>query len=105
MERTTRRHLNTGNLTALQEEDINKLLTNAISQDAQVIRQWQDVTGAVPGCENEEEKNELLQEVIQLWITVRAYSFVEGCNNSVFHKCFERGIRKTLKSVGTEKAA
>ena len=103
MEKTTRRHLNTENLTALQEEDINKLLTDAISQDAKVVRQWQDLTGALSGCEIEEDKKELLQEVIQLWITVRAHSFVEGCN-SIFHKCFERGTRKTLKSVGTEKA-
>ena len=103
MEKTTRRHLNTRNLTALQEEDVNKLLTDAINQDAQVTKQWQEVTGSVTGCETEEHKGELLQEVIQSWIMVRAHSFVEGCN-SIFQKCLERGTRKTLKSIGTEKA-
>ena len=58
--------------------------------------------GSITGCEIKEHKKELLQEVILLWIMVRAHSFVEGCN-SIFHKCFEHGTRKTLKSVGTEK--
>ena len=51
MEKNTRRLLNTENLTVLHEEDVNKLLTESISQDAKVVKQWQDLMGAISGCE------------------------------------------------------
>ena len=103
VEKTTRRHLDTGNLSALQGRDINKLVIDAIFKDNQIIKHWEELTRSIPGrCED--YSMELLKVVCQTWITVRAHSFAEGCN-SIFHKCFERGTRKTLKKSGTEKAA
>ena len=106
VERITRRHLNTSNLSAIEGKDINKILIDALYQDDHVVEHWRELTASVPGCElgHGEHKMELLKEVCHTWITVRAHSFVEGCN-SIFHKSFERGTRKTLKSIGTEKAA
>lgn len=103
-EKTTRHHLNTQNLSALQGKDINKILIDAIYQDDHVIKRWREFIASIPGCQLDEHKMELLKEVCHTWITVRAHSFIEGCN-SILHKCFERGTRKTLKSIGTEKAA
>ena len=104
VEKITRRHLNMKNLSTLEGKDINKILINAIYQDDHVIKHWSELTASIPGCQDNEHRMELLKEVCRTWIIVRAHSFVEGCN-SIFHKCFERGTRKTLKSIGSEKAA
>ena len=70
--------------------------------DDNVIKHWRELTAPiVPGCQLDEHKMELLKEVCRTWITVRAHSFVEGCN-FIFHKSLERGTRKILKSIGTE---
>ena len=103
VEKITRQYLNVRNLSALQGEDINKILIDAIYLDDNVVKHWRELTAPIPGCQLDEHKTELLKEVCRTWITVRAHLFVEGCN-FIFHKSFEHGTRKTLKSIGTEKA-
>ena len=72
--------------------------------DDNVIKHCRELTAPILGYQLDEHKMELLKEVCRTWITVRAHSFVEGCNFTL-HKNFEHGTRtKTLKSIGAEKA-
>ena len=77
VEKITRQHLNVRNLLALQGEDVNKILIDAIYLDDNVIEHWRELIAPIPGCQLDEHKMELLKEVCRTWITARAHSFIQ----------------------------
>ena len=97
MEKITRHHLHIDNISALQARDVSELVIDTIFADNAVQKQWTEMTRLGEDC-----SNELLTVMCKTWVTVRAHSFVQGCN-SIFHKCFEHGTRKTLKTLALTK--
>ena len=101
VEMVTRRHLRYDSLSTLQGVDIFSTVSEEVLKDANILETW----GAIskPTSQRQESYSlELLKAVCKLWLTIRGFSFSEGCN-SLLRKSFERGTRKTLMNKGTDK--
>ena len=103
IEKITRRHLRADQLHSLQNTDLYTVVTDDILKDVALLEVWEIISK--PTSQRYSTYSiELLKLVCRLWITIRGFSFAKGCN-SLFHKTFERGTRKTLSSKGTDKEA
>ena len=103
IEKATRRHLRADQLHSLQNTDLYTVVTDDVLKDVALLDVWENISKPTSQRHNT-YSIELLKIICQLWITVRGFSFAKGCN-SLFHKTFERGTRKTLSSKGTDKEA
>ena len=103
MEKVIRRHLRADQLHSLQNVDLYAVVTDDIFKDTDLLEVWENVSK--PSSQMHSAYSiELLKVVSRLWITVRGFSFAKGCN-SLLHKTFERGTRKILNRMGTDKEA
>lgn len=103
VEKIVRQHLRADQLRSLQGTDLYSLVTVQVLEDMAILEVWESISKpqsqrCITYC------IELLKQVCRLWVTIRGFSFAKGCN-SLLHKTFERGTRKTLSSMGTDKEA
>ena len=86
IEYVTRYHMNLSNLHSM-DEDFQEHLERVVSTDDDVLLNW-TMTGS-----NDEE---LLQEIIKLWVTIRGFSFAK----SIMEKYKQESKKSTKKSKG-----
>ena len=103
IEKATRRHLRVDQLQSLQDVDLYTVVSEDIINDFYILEVWENISKPSSRRYNT-YSIELLKLVSRLWITVRGFSFAKGCN-ALLCNTFERGIRKTLSTKGTEKEA
>ena len=103
VEKVVRQHLRADQLRSLQSADLYSLVTDQVLQDVALLEVWERLSK--PQSQRCNMYGiELLKQVCRLWVTIRGFSFAKGCN-FLLHKTFERGTRKTLSSMGTDKEA
>ena len=103
IEKTIRQHLSADQLCSLQGVDLYSIVSDDIFNNVALLEVWESIVQPT-SQRYATYSTELLKVVSRLWITVRGFSFAEGCNLLLLKK-FEKGTRKTLSSKGTDKEA
>ena len=84
-------------------EDIHSKVVDKILADQEILEMWEKVASGVPP-KYEEASIELLKAVVELWATIRCFSFAAGCNILLQKKTTKKkGTRRVLKMKGTDK--
>ena len=72
------------------DDNFQKHLDNMLSNDDDILFNWTMITGG------ETENEEVLHEIIKLWITTRGFSFAK----SIMEKYRSESKKRTAKSKG-----
>ena len=85
-------------------EDVHSRICKQVLSDHEILEMWERVAIGVPQ-KYEKHSIELLKAVIELWATVRCFSFTAGCNILLQKKGSnaKKGTRRILKMKGTDK--
>lgn len=91
----TRKYLNTEVTEAGKQVFLD--ITKNVLQDVDVLQAWDSISM------NDYAAMELLNNIVELWATIRCHSFAKTFNiqQEKVHK--KHGTRKTLKNKGTDK--
>ena len=89
IEHATRQELQLCKITKM-DDSFHKHLENVLNADDDVLFNWIMITG------DETEKEEVLQEMTKLWITIRGFSFAK----SIMEKYRSESKKRTAKSKG-----
>ena len=101
VEQITRSILNVQ--TIKQSENIHSAIVDEVLNDPRILEMW-DTNATIIPAKYEAYSLELLKAIVELWATVRCFSFAAGCNillQKVSTK--KQGTRRVLKMKGTEK--
>jgi len=92
------------NLQTLKHtENVHSAITEEVLNDPGILEKWEAIALAIPAT-YETYSLELLRAVIELWATVRCFSFSAGCNILLRKAAAKKqGTRRALKTRGTEK--
>lgn len=98
IEMITRQHVNVKSVVDdLPGKDLRKAICDDILQSMTILYLWEKIADVIPS-EYEKYSIELLQEVSDLWITVRGHSFARDWNTK-FQKKYKKGTRKELQII------
>ena len=89
IEQVTRQELQLSKISSM-DENFQKHLDNMLSNDDDVLFNWTMITGG------ETENEEVLHEIIKLWITTSGFSFAK----SIMEKYRGESKKRTAKSKG-----
>ena len=101
VEQITRSVLNVR--TIRQSENLHSAIVDEVLKDPRILEMW-DANAMLIPAKYETYSLELLKAVVELWATVRCFSFAAGCNillQKISAK--KQGTRRVLKMKGTEK--
>ena len=101
VEQITRSVLNVQ--TIRQSENLHSAIVDEVLKDPRILEMW-DANAMLIPAKYETYSLELLKAVVELWATVRCFSFAAGCKillQKVSAK--KQGTRRVLKMKGTEK--
>ena len=101
VEQITRSILNVQ--TIKQSENLHSAIVDEVLNDPRILEMW-DTNATIIPAKYEAYSLELLKAIVELWATVRCFSFAAGCNillQKVSTK--KQGTRRVLKMKGTEK--
>ena len=84
-------------------ENLHSAIVEEVLDDPSILEMWEANATVIP-VKYETYSIELLKAVVELWATVRCFSFAAGCNIPLEKAAAKKqGTRRTLKTRGTEK--
>jgi hypothetical protein len=100
IETVTRQFLDTRKVPTM---NITDAIQSEILTGQTLLHVWQTITESHQPLDHE-RSDQLLHEISELWISIRAHAFAQGWSEK-FQRDFKKGTRKTLKRKGTDKEA
>ena len=101
VEKITRSILNVQKLKP--SENLHSAIVEEVFNDPCTLEMWKAIATGIP-VKYETYSLELLKAVVELWATVRCFSFAAGCNILLQKATAKKqGTRRALKMRGTEK--
>ena len=83
--------------------NLHSAVVEEVLDDPCVLEMWEANATVIP-AKYETYSLELLKAVVELWATVRCFSFAAGCNILLQKAAAKKqGTRRALKTRGTEK--
>lgn len=84
-------------------ENIHSRIVEEVLDDQEILEMWDKVAAGIPP-KHENYSIELLTAVVELWATIRCFSFAAGCNILLQKNATaKKGTRRVLKMIGTDK--
>lgn len=82
-------------LHSSHSEDITAKIKKAVQESEKVLEVWDSIAQAIPS-QYEPYSNELLENILVLWVSIRGHSFAQDWSMKSDSK-FKKATRKTLK--------
>ncbi len=104
IEIVTQKHLNIPQMASYNPgDDIRSSIITDVLKDEAILMNWEAIAQMPSNYES--CSIELFEAVVNLWVTIRGFSFAEGwtAHFKKNEKSSKKGTRKALKSIGTEK--
>ena len=96
IENVVRQHLNTQHVYN-PRTDFRKRIVAEVLRSEPILASWEEIAQHIP-AKYELYSLELLQEITELWVTVRGHSFSKEWTMK-FERKYKKGTRKTMKTV------